>query len=343
MNRREFSRAAAGLTAGVALPAVRATEAGAAGSITDVQGVKVGHFTESRRPTGCTVLLFEKGATAGVDVRGSAPGTRETDLLNPINTVQQVQAILLAGGSAFGLDAASGVVRYLDEHRLGYAVGDIVVPIVPAAILYDLELGDSKIRPTAESGYKACQAATSERVPEGNVGAGAGATIGKLFGMKQAMKSGLGSAGIRVGGTGIVVGAIVAVNAVGDVVDPRSGKIIAGARKPDGSGFVDSMARRIQRAGRCGHQYNHRRGCDERGARQNASHQGGANGARWAGADHLSGTHAQRWRYDLRGGNRVRCSARASRRHWRAGRGSDGTGSPAGRDERSRHRGAARL
>src|SRR5271170_5998547 len=182
MKRRDFVRSTAWV-AGAAL--THAGEA-ASGGITDVQGIRVGHFTDSRRPTGCTVLIFEKGATAGVDVRGSAPGTRETDLLNPINTVQQVQAILLAGGSAFGLDAASGVVRFLEEHRLGYAVGDVVVPIVPAAILYDLEIGDSKIRPTAESGYKACQAATSERVAEGNVGAGAGATIGKMFGMKQA-------------------------------------------------------------------------------------------------------------------------------------------------------------
>jgi L-aminopeptidase/D-esterase-like protein len=243
MKRREFNRAVTALTAGIALPAIQAAETDAAGSITDVQGVKVGHFTDSRRPTGCTVLLFGTGATAGVDVRGSAPGTRETDLLNPINTVQQVQAILLAGGSAFGLDAASGVVRFLEEHRLGYSVGDVVVPIVPAAILYDLEIGDPKIRPTAESGYKACQAATTERVPEGNVGAGAGAAIGKMFGMKQAMKSGLGSASIRVGDTGIVVGAIVAVNAVGDVIDPKTGKIIAGARNADGSGFMDSMAR----------------------------------------------------------------------------------------------------
>jgi L-aminopeptidase/D-esterase-like protein len=243
MKRREFSRALAALTAGTALPAILAADTDGSGSIADVQGVKVGHFTDPRRPTGCTVLLFEKGATAGVDVRGSAPGTRETDLLNPVNTVQKVQAILLAGGSAFGLDAASGVERYLDEHRLGYRVGDIVVPIVPAAILYDLQIGDSKIRPTEESGYKACQAATSLRVVEGNVGAGAGATIGKMFGPKQAMKSGLGSASIRVGDAGIVVGAIVAVNAVGDVVDPKTGKIIAGARKPDGSGFVDSMAR----------------------------------------------------------------------------------------------------
>lgn len=243
MQRRQFSRALAALATGAALSPVNAAPESEDGSITDVQGVKVGHFTDSRRPTGCTVLLFEKGATAGVDVRGSAPGTRETDLLNPINSVQQVQAILLAGGSAFGLDAASGVVRYLDEHHLGYRVGDIVVPIVPAAILYDLQIGDAKIRPTAESGYQACQAATSQRVVEGNVGAGAGATIGKLFGPKQAMKSGLGSASIRVGSTGIVVGALVAVNAVGDVVDPKTAKIIAGARKPDGSGFMDSMAR----------------------------------------------------------------------------------------------------
>jgi L-aminopeptidase/D-esterase-like protein len=243
MKRRDFSRALAALSTGAVLSPVQAAPESTSGSITDVQGVKVGHFTDSRRPTGCTVLLFEKGATAGVDVRGSAPGTRETDLLNPINTVQQVQAILLAGGSAFGLDAASGVVRYLEEHHLGYAVGDTVVPIVPAAILYDLEIGDAKTRPTAESGYKACQAATSERVVEGNVGAGAGAAIGKLFGMKQAMKSGLGSASVRIGNTGIVVGALVAVNAVGDVVDPKTGKIIAGARKLDGSGFMDTMAR----------------------------------------------------------------------------------------------------
>jgi L-aminopeptidase/D-esterase-like protein len=240
MKRRDVPRVLAALAAGSSLSAAQERDPG---SITDVQGIKCGHFTESRRPTGCTVLLFEKGAAAGVDVRGGSPGTRETDLLNPVNSVQQVFAIMLAGGSAFGLDAASGTMRYLSERHIGYAVGDIVVPIVPAAILFDLEIGDSSIRPTAESGYKACQAAGSERVPEGNVGAGAGATIGKLFGMKQAMKSGLGSASIHVRDSGIIVGAIVAVNAVGDVVDPKTGKIIAGARKPDGSGFMDSMAR----------------------------------------------------------------------------------------------------
>ncbi len=242
MKRREFGRGVAALASGVALSRRATAEEGSDGGITDVQGIKVGHFTDSRRPTGCTVLIFEKGATAGVDVRGSAPGTRETDLLSPTNAVQQVQAILLSGGSAFGLDAATGVVRYLEEHGLGFHMGSIVVPIVPAAILYDLGVGDSKIRPTAESGYKACEAASSGKVAEGNIGAGAGATVGKMFGMKQAMKSGLGTASIRVGKSGVVVGAIVAVNAVGDVVDSKTGKIIAGARKADGSGFVDSMA-----------------------------------------------------------------------------------------------------
>ena len=240
MRRREFSRAVAALAAGRALSA-RASAGEASGGITDVKGIKVGHFTDSRRPTGCTVLIFEKGATAGVDVRGAAPGTRETDLLSPLNSVQQVQAILLSGGSAFGLDAASGVVRYLEEHGVGLHVGSAIVPIVPAAILYDLGVGDAKIRPTADSGYKACEAASSGKVAEGNVGAGAGATVGKIFGAKLAMKSGLGTASVRVGKTGIVVAAIVAVNAVGDVVDPKTGKIVAGARKTDGSGFLDSM------------------------------------------------------------------------------------------------------
>ena len=240
MKRREFGPALAAFTASAAISR-RARAANQPGAITDVAGIKVGHFTLSGRPTGCTVLLFEKGATAGVAVRGSAPGTRETDLLHPTNSMQQVQAILLSGGSAYGLDAATGVVRYLEEHGFGFHIGSGVVPIVPAAVIYDLGVGDFKIRPSAESGYQACKAA-SAKVEEGNVGAGAGATVGKIFGMKLAMKSGIGSASVRVGKTGIVVAAIVAVNAVGDVVDPKTGKIIAGARKPDGSGFLDSMA-----------------------------------------------------------------------------------------------------
>jgi|SRR5271157_1873769 len=196
-------------------------------SITEVPGVEIGHAQDDGALTGCTVILCRKGAVAGVDVRGSAPGTRETDLLNPINLVQQVHAVVLAGGSAFGLDAASGVMRYLDEHKIGFNTGVAKVPIVPAAILYDLSLGDKNVRPDSEMGYQACPNASANRVVEGNVGAGTGASIGKLFGNALAMKSGLGSASMDIG-NGIVVGAIVAVNAWGDVME--DGKIIAGLR-----------------------------------------------------------------------------------------------------------------
>ncbi len=213
-----------------------------AGSITDVGGIRVGHFTDTRRPIGCTVLIFEGGAVAGVDVRGSAPGTRETDLLQPVNSVQKVNAILLTGGSAFGLDAATGVMRYLDEHGIGFHFGSSVIPIVPAAVLFDFNVGDPKIRPDAHSGYAACEAASSSNVPEGNVGAGASATVGKLFGFGSAMKGGLGTASIRVGDTGLIVAAIVAVNAVGDVLDYQTGRILAGARTPDGTGFRNTIA-----------------------------------------------------------------------------------------------------
>jgi L-aminopeptidase/D-esterase-like protein len=214
------------------------------GSLTDVAGIKVGHFTLKQRPTGCTVILCEAGATAGVDVRGAAPGTRETDLLNPVNTVQQVQAVVLSGGSAYGLDTASGVMRYLEGQGKGFPIGRAgVVPIVPAAILMDLGVGgDFKIRPNADSGFAACQAASTKPVEQGNVGAGAGATIGKMFGNQFAMKSGLGSASIKVGNTGLVVAAIVAVNAVGDVIHPKTGKIVAGSRAADGKNFRNQMA-----------------------------------------------------------------------------------------------------
>ncbi len=215
-------------------------QATAKSSITDVAGIKVGHFTDSRRPTGCTVILCEDGATGGVDVRGSAPGTRETDLLDPKNLVQQVHAIVLSGGSAFGLETATGVVRYLEERGIGYDVGVAKVPIVPAAILFDLGVGDAKIRPDAEAGYKACKAATANPPAEGNVGAGAGATVGKMFGGKRAMKGGIGTASIKL--TGLTVGAIVAVNAVGDVIDPTTGKLIAGARTADGKKLAGTMA-----------------------------------------------------------------------------------------------------
>jgi L-aminopeptidase/D-esterase-like protein len=196
-------------------------------SIIEVSGIEVGHAQDDVALTGCTIVLCRKGAVAGVDVRGSAPGTRETDLLNPINLVEKVHAIVLAGGSAFGLDAASGVIRYLDEHQIGFNTGAVKVPIVPAAILYDLSLGDKNVRPDAEMGYQACLNASRNESAEGNVGAGTGASVGKLFGNALAMKSGLGSASMDIG-NGIIVGVIVAVNAWGDVME--DGKIIAGLR-----------------------------------------------------------------------------------------------------------------
>ncbi|MGB7876705.1 MAG: P1 family peptidase [Anaerolineales bacterium] len=197
-------------------------------TITDISGIEVGQAQDGEALTGCTVILCRKGAVAGVDVRGSAPGTRETDLLDPINLVEKVHAVVLAGGSAFGLDAASGVMRYLDEQGIGFDTGAGKVPIVPAAILFDLSLGKGDVRPDAEMGYRAASSASSDAPAEGNVGAGTGASIGKIFGPKSAMKAGSGTASMNAGG--LIVGAMVAVNAFGDVIDPQSGQIIAGAR-----------------------------------------------------------------------------------------------------------------
>jgi L-aminopeptidase/D-esterase-like protein len=242
VRRRNLLKMAASLGPAVTLGATGFGKHEPGGCIVDVGGIRVGHYTDSRRPTGCTVVIFDKGAVAGVDVRGAAPGTRETDLLQPTNTVQQVNAILLSGGSAFGLDAATGVMHYLEERGMGYRVGPSVVPIVPAAILFDLHVGDSKIRPDAQSGYAACDAASSSNVAEGNVGAGAGATVGKVFGTRFAMKAGIGTASAKVGEPGLIVGAIVAVNSLGDVVDSGTGKILAGARTPNGKGLRDSTA-----------------------------------------------------------------------------------------------------
>jgi L-aminopeptidase/D-esterase-like protein len=207
-------------------------------SITDVRGILCGHFTDTRRPTGCTVVLTPEGAVAGVDVRGAAPGTRETELLSPLNTVEKVHAVLLAGGSAFGLDAAGGVMRWLEEHGIGVQVGPVKVPIVPAAILFDLFTGDPAIRPDAAAGYAACEAASTNAPAEGNVGAAAGAMVGKLFGIERAMRGGIGSASVTV--DGFTVGAIVAVNAVGDVIDPATGRVIAGARSADGRALLNT-------------------------------------------------------------------------------------------------------
>ncbi|MDR6999744.1 P1 family peptidase [Neobacillus niacini] len=195
--------------------------------ITDVPGVKVGNMENKQALTGCTAILFEGGAVAGVDVRGSAPGTRETDLLNPVNLVDNVHAICLSGGSAFGLDAASGIMQFLEEHEIGLDVGVAKVPIVPAAVLFDLPHGDPKVRPDKQMGYEAAQAATTEKFTTGNVGAGCGATVGKFAGSSFCMKGGLGSASIRLE-NGVVIGAIVAVNSGGDVRNPATGEILAG-------------------------------------------------------------------------------------------------------------------
>jgi L-aminopeptidase/D-esterase-like protein len=226
-------------------------------TLTAVDGIKVGHYTLTERPTGCTVVLVDgDGAVGGVSQRGGAPGTRETDLLDPRNMVDKVNAIVLAGGSAFGLDAATGAVKWLDEHNIGYDARVAKVPIVPAAILFDLPVGGNpKIRPTADCGYRAAQTATTDPVPEGSVGAGAGATVGKLGGFREhagypsgqhgPMKSGIGSAAIRMP-NGLVVAAVVAVNAVGDIVDPATGKTVAGVLTEDGA-FAD--ARKLLRSG----------------------------------------------------------------------------------------------
>jgi L-aminopeptidase/D-esterase-like protein len=216
------------------------------GTLTDVEGLLVGHAVRPERPTGCTVVIARDGAVAGVDVRGAAPGTRETDLLDPLNTVQQVHAVVLAGGSAFGLDAAQGVMTYLESEGIGFPVGPLRVPIVPAAILFDLAIGDARVRPTSACGLEAARTASREPVAQGNMGAGAGATVGKLYGLARAMKGGIGSASLRLP-SGIVVAALVAVNACGDVVDPDTGKTLAGVRTDDGRALAD--ARLLMRQG----------------------------------------------------------------------------------------------
>ncbi len=202
------------------------------GSITDVPGLTAGHFTDLRRPTGCTVVLCPQGAACGVDVRGASPGTRETDLLSPLNRVAEVHAVLLSGGSAFGLDAATGVMRWLEQQGAGLPVGPVRVPIVPAAVLFDLWVGDASVRPDAAAGLAACAAASAQPLPAGSLGAGAGATVGKLWGLAHAMKGGIGGASVKVGG--ITVAAVVAVNALGDVTEPGSDHVLAGSRAADG-------------------------------------------------------------------------------------------------------------
>ena len=226
----------------------------APGAITDVTGLSVGHAEAVGRATGCTVVLCPQGAPCGVAVRGGAPGTRETELLRPENTVQHVHAVLLTGGSAFGLDAAGGVMRWLEERGHGLPVGPAAVdgtqplrvPIVPAAVLFDLWLGDGRIRPDAATGYAACEAASSQAPPQGLFGAGLGATVGKLWGVGRSMRGGIGGASLRLGR--FTVGALVAVNAIGDVLDEQ-GQVIAGARQADGTGLANSTAALLAGAG----------------------------------------------------------------------------------------------
>lgn len=209
-------------------------------SICDVEGILAGHYSDKTNATGCTVILCPDGATGGVDIRGAAPGTRETDLLNPINLVQEVHGILLSGGSAFGLEAASGVMSFLAERNIGYSVGSRKIPIVPAAILFDLGIGSGDIFPGKSEGYLACQNASRQPLEQGSVGAGTGATVGKALGIQKATKGGLGTSSLTFN-DGLVIGAVVAVNAFGDVVDPKTGTILAGPRQKGTDSFCSTM------------------------------------------------------------------------------------------------------
>ena len=270
--------------------------------LTDVPGIKVGHVTRAERPTGCTVILAEAGAVAGVDVRGSAPGTIETDLLNPVNLVQHVHAVFLSGGSAFGLDVATGVRKYLYERQIGFETRVAKVPIVPGAIMFDLGVGGKPdIWPTADCGYRAAVAANDGPVAEGNVGAGAGATVGKSGG-GGSMKGGLGTASVIMP-DGLVVAAIVAVNAVGDVIDPNSGAVVAGVRTPDGKGLADArkllLTGSLPRTGG-GAEHDDRSRRHQRAPDEGSGNQDRANGARRARPRALSRAHDGRRRRDFR-------------------------------------------
>jgi L-aminopeptidase/D-esterase-like protein len=213
-------------------------------AFTDIDGIKVGNSSNIKAGTGCTVIICEEGATAGVDVRGGSPGTRETDLLDPQNLVDKAHAVVLAGGSAFGLDAASGVMRYLEENNIGFDVQVTKVPIVLSAVLFDLVVGDYRIRPDSKMGYDACLNATDKECPSGNVGAGTGATVGKFLGIQRAMKGGLGSYAVQIGD--LKVGAIVAVNALGDIIDPTSGEVLAGLLDEKGEKLIGTEKEMIK-------------------------------------------------------------------------------------------------
>ena len=242
VNRREFAQALAGTAAVSRLQPVSAQPPASSGSLTDVPGLNVGHFTDPRRPTGCTAILFDAAAAAGVDYDGSAPGESQVVLLQPVSPVERIHALFLTGGGVLGLPAAGGVLRFLEDRKVGFDWGNpgLRIPIVVSAVIDDLSVGDPRVRPDADAAYKACAAASNGPVAEGNVGAGAGATVGKMhrgrgFG---GMKGGLGTASVKLGD--VIIGALAVVNAAGDVVDWRNGSILAGARRPDGS-FADSV------------------------------------------------------------------------------------------------------
>lgn len=240
LTRRAFASTLAGAACARVLHGQSATSPAALGSLTDVPGLRVGHWTDTRRPTGCTAILFDPEAAVGVDYDGSAPGETGIVLLQPVSPVETVHGLFLTGGGMFGLGAHAGMIRYLEDQKRGFDWGGgIRVPVVPGAVIDDLMLGDPAIRPDAQSAYKACEAASARPVAEGNVGAGAGATVGRMLRRHSAggMKGGLGTASLRVGN--IVIGALAVVNAAGDVVDWRKGQIVAGARNADGKGFAD--------------------------------------------------------------------------------------------------------
>lgn len=210
------------------------------GSLTDIPGLIAGHYTDAANGTGCTVALALEGAVGGVDVRGASPGTRETDLLRSENTVALVNGVVLSGGSAYGLSAADGVMRFLEERGAGHRVGDHVVPIVPAAIIFDLGVGDGSVRPGSAEGYAAACAATAGPLAQGSVGAGTGATVGKALGRERAMKGGLGCASLDLG-DGLALAALAVVNAVGSIHDPDSGALLAGPRGADGAPLESAL------------------------------------------------------------------------------------------------------
>jgi L-aminopeptidase/D-esterase-like protein len=261
VSRRRFLKiGGTSVLAGTPTLARRADQtapAASGGSLTDIGGVRVGHFTDTRRPTGCTAILFDQPATAGVDYDGSAPAESLGAMLQPVSPLERIHAVLLAGGGPMGLGATAGVVRFLDERRVGYdwGVPNVRVPVVVGAAIDDLALGDARLRVGPDEAYRACQAATGGAVAEGSVGAGAGATVGKMFvarGM-AGMKGGVGSASVRLGD--VVVASLVVVNSAGDIIDWRRGAIIAGARTSDGSGFartVDVLRRDLEKPSAAG-------------------------------------------------------------------------------------------